>query len=249
MIGTIPVLGIVVMAICCGTLAFWCACVPVCVILPRLRKTPGIHRVSVRVIVLMFVLTGFVALAGPCYVYDALGGLPNWGKVEGDRYFLGKANGRGYVEVSKAVYWYSHWLLIASGGSLMALFVSALTISALNGCAQRKAIAKQLDELCLRDDLKSLYELIDCIDEFPRVASPVDKNRLRLYEEIHRRTAHIHVLKPPLSVAPLDVLRQQKEMWNGFVQEHENEIARRSDNTAIESNDSGGESPGTGGPP
>lgn len=226
MIRTVPILGIVYMVACCGTLAFWCACILIRLIRPKLHKRPGRQGIILAVLVVLFLVTWLMALTGSWYVYGAFGGLPVWGKVEGDRYFLGKANGGGYVEVSQNVYWFSHWLLIVSGGSMVASFTSIFTIATLDDRVQRKAIAKQLDILCLRNDLESLYELIGWIDRSPPLASFGDRNRVRLCDEIRRRTAHVQVLQPPLSVAATpDVSGQQKEMWNRFVQEHENEIA------------------------
>jgi hypothetical protein len=225
MIRTVPVTGIVILTLCCVTIAFWCACVPLWCIRSQIKKAPRTQKPIAAAFIAMYLLTGAVGFVGPIYVQNAFGGLPIWGMVTGNRYFLGKPFGKGYIEVSKTVYWFSHWLMIASGGSFVAMLTSAVAISTLNARTQRKRTAQQLDELCGRDDIESLRELVHLIDQLRPI--PDEKNRERLCAEIRRRTETIPVLKPPLSVvATQDVLRQQKEMWDQFLREHEEEIVR-----------------------
>jgi hypothetical protein len=106
-----------------------------------------------------------------------------------------------------------------------------VAVSILDRRAQRRTIAKRLNKLCVRNDIESLRELVDMIDQIPPI--PGERNRKRLCDEIRRRTAHLRVLRPPLSVAATgDVLLQQKEMWQQLLREHEAEIIRGEDGTA-----------------
>lgn len=74
-------------------------------------------------------------------VFDwMLGGDPFRGKIDGDRYFLGRGSGE-YTEVSQPFYWTSYWLLIVIRATLAA-FVAGTSIQVL--LRRRSAKAKKL---------------------------------------------------------------------------------------------------------
>lgn len=213
------------MVMCCQMFVFWLALVPLRLACPRLVFR---NQTIPILMVVFYFLTPLCLAFGHFGLYYDLGGLPGWGKIEGDRYFLGKAWGEGYTEVSREVYSFFVWFEIVGYGSLAAMMGSAAVGCWLNARHARKTAVERLRVLCGRTDGKSLYGLIELIGDSEALGQMSPQDRSVLRNKILRGTQNVDVaLKPPLTLdAPPDVLAREKELWTRFVQEHEAEIIK-----------------------
>jgi hypothetical protein len=135
MITEIPSGAVVLMGGCCIALAFWIGLTVLWFVCPRVAEQQAVGWA----VFVFYLLTPLFYAFGHAGLSSHLGGLPAWGKIEGEQYFLGRAGGAGYIEVSAAVYFFFVWFERIGFSSMLAMAGGALTVGWLRERRDRTA--------------------------------------------------------------------------------------------------------------
>jgi hypothetical protein len=198
-----------------------------------LRGRSGRLSFLERLCVLFFIaiiLSGVNWVVGEFLVFDQLlGGDAIGGKIEGDRYFLGRGS-EEYTEVSKELYWFSYWYFRLSAFAFPVAFGGCLATGISARRQRRRQWLQRVRTLAERNDLQALCDLIELLDDrMPFKAGKGAEDLRHVCEAIRQKTQAIGVpsLFLPLSAdEPREVRTEHKEIWRAWVKAHEAALSK-----------------------
>lgn len=182
-----------------------------------------------RIRIVLFVLLCVAAanwVVGHVIVFgQILGGDAFRGKIEGEKYFLGRGNGH-FTPVAQSMFRFNYWYMITSVAALF-LFPTLLAGACfLDAFQHRRQWLANMQNLAARADKESLLKLVDLLDDEQELDFLMVRAREELIAIVQTRTEGLNApFYPPYTPnAPSSIRSKQKDEWLDFIESHEQEL-------------------------